>query len=58
MMTKKDYIKASKMVKDLHTNAANEPFGAAAIVEKAFVEFFRGDNPRFDVVRFKEACGR
>jgi hypothetical protein len=50
-MTKKDYIKASEIIK-FHD-------GSPAIKEilmSAFVELFRGDNPRFDVQRFLLAC--
>jgi hypothetical protein len=48
MMTKKDYVRAAEICKD--------DFDSDEHVVKAFVDFFTGDNPRFDVERFVEAC--
>jgi hypothetical protein len=48
MMTKKDYVRAAEICKDDYDSDAN--------VVRAFVDFFTGDNPRFDVERFVEAC--
>ena len=56
-MTKKDYEKAAKIVRDLH---AKYPSGKQNLVvkevEDCFVNLFRGDNPQFDEVRFRAAC--
>jgi hypothetical protein len=46
-MTKKDYIRAAKIIK---------AYGSQAKMIEAFVEFFAGENPRFDVDRFVDAC--
>jgi hypothetical protein len=46
-MTKKDYIKAAQIIRE---------HGAPPKMVEAFVEFFVGDNPQFDVDRFIEAC--
>jgi hypothetical protein len=46
-MTKKDYIKAARIIQE---------HGAPPKMVEAFVEFFAGDNPQFDVDRFIEAC--
>jgi hypothetical protein len=48
MMTKKDYVRAAEICRD--------DYGSDEHVVKAFVDFFTGDNPRFDVERFVEAC--
>jgi hypothetical protein len=66
-MTKKDYIKAAKMVSELRENAqlTSRVIGAkqrlyeenvSTEVEDIFVNFFRNDNPRFDENRFRQAC--
>jgi hypothetical protein len=66
-MTKKDYIKAAKMVSELRANAqlTSRVIGAkqrlyeenvSTEVEDVFVNFFRNDNPRFDENRFRQAC--
>jgi len=47
-MTKKDYIRAAEICRLSH--------GSDPRVIQAFVEFFHGDNPRFDEDRFVEAC--
>ena len=61
-MTKKDYVKASEIALEywsiaLESDLPGYPYAAAAeAVEAAFVALFRGDNDRFDVERFREAC--
>jgi hypothetical protein len=68
-MTKKDYIKASKIVQDLYVQAFNnEPSredddgesvydcSKPIAVENAFVQLFTDDNPQFDEKRFRLAC--
>lgn len=54
-MTKKDYIRASVIVRNLprHSPALRT---TATTCENAFVEFFRGDNPNFDESVFLGAC--
>ncbi len=57
-MTKKDYIKAANII----NKRWNPPAGCFSgvielyMMERAFVEFFKDDNPRFDVKRFIQAC--
>lgn len=66
-MTKKDYIKAAKIVKEIRSEAADtrRVIGASQRlyqenvsfeVEDAFVLFFQNDNPLFDERRFRQAC--
>jgi len=66
-MTKKDYIKAAKMVKEMRAEAqaTSRTIGAkqrlyeenvSSEMEDVFAKFFRNDNPRFDEKRFREAC--
>ena len=50
-MTKKDYIKAAKIVFDRESNGRN-----STAVLSAFIEFFQDDNPNFDKERFVAAC--
>jgi len=52
MMTRKDYEKAADITRWEWRNGGT----GAQSVEDAFVTFFRGDNPRFDEKRFREAC--
>jgi len=54
-MTKKDYIKAAKMIRTQMSWGATKK-GANDTVVQAFTEFFRDDNPRFDEKRFRQAC--
>lgn len=70
MNTKKDMIRASKIVQDLYLHAyengdtmGQDDDGFDIIdcrkpiaVEDAFVEFFQTDNPAFDERRFRLAC--
>lgn len=51
-MTKKDYIKAAEIVK-FHQGSKTVKVALA----HAFVEFFKGSNPRFDKERFLTAAG-
>jgi hypothetical protein len=53
-MTKKDYIKAANIVRTAMWVRTNDERLCLANV---FVEFFRGDNARFDKERFLTACG-
>lgn len=67
-MTRKDYIKAAKLVHDKRVHARDTTFpvfggkqrlyeeNVATELEEAFIEFFREDNPRFDEKKFSEAC--
>lgn len=54
-MTRKDYIKAAKIVagKVFDSKVSNKE--VKAVVE-AFVELFSADNPSFDKERFYKAC--
>jgi hypothetical protein len=70
MNTKKDMIRASKIVQDLYLTAyqprnqvSADSDGEAVYdcskpiaVENAFVQFFQTDNPAFDEKRFRLAC--
>lgn len=66
-MTKKDYIRAAKIVHDMRVDAksTSRVIGAkqrlyeenvSTEVEDSFVRLFRDDNPRFDENRFRQAC--
>lgn len=66
-MTKKDYIKAAKIVNDIRTHAKtlsrvscaqqiHDSENTAIEVENAFILLFQEDNPRFDKTRFLAAC--
>lgn len=54
-MTRKDYIKAAKMIRTQMSWGATK-HGANDTVVQDFTEFFRDDNPRFDANRFRQAC--
>jgi hypothetical protein len=55
--SKKDYIRAAEIVQCYLSNVATKhEQNAAPYMKDAFVEFFRGDNPRFDEQRFRAAC--
>ena len=61
MMTKKDYIRAAEIVRNVRVMAYEfdsdaDDVDPSAFVEDAFVTFFTHDNPRFDETRFREAC--
>ncbi len=51
MMAKKDYIKAASIVTD------HVPSGSKIVVIGAFETLFMNDDPQFDSVRFRIACG-
>ena len=52
MMTKKDFERAADITaKQFEYNPQS-----ADIVAFAFVQLFKGDNPRFDESRFLDAC--
>lgn len=59
-MTKKDYERAAWIIQrwaasdDGHTPHA--PGDCTNDMISAFVEFFEGDNTRFDAARFRRAC--
>lgn len=66
-MTKKDYIKAAKIVHNMRVGAHtrdrvisdSQRFHEESValeMEDTFVMFFRDDNPRFDEKRFRQAC--
>lgn len=66
-MTKKDYIKAAKIVNDIRVHAQSlsrvscarqiqDQENTAIEVENAFVLLFQEDNPRFNKQRFLAAC--
>ena len=52
-MTKKDYIKIAKILKTTDL----EPHKRASLAV-SFAQVCKEDNPRFDVQRFLEACGK
>lgn len=52
MMTKKDYIRAAESIRAREWVLLADRESAV----RAFVAFFQGDNPRFDVARFTLAC--
>ena len=47
-MTRKDYERAAEIIR-IEGEGSQELIGT-------FVQFFQGDNPRFDKERFKAAC--
>ena len=51
MMSRKDYQRAAEIIAYASLNARER-----TMLEDAFAEFFRGDNPRFDEGRFREAA--
>ena len=53
MMTRKDYVRAAEIVREVQRNGTKSQ---ASAVRQAFSSFFRGDNPRFDADRFLAAC--
>jgi hypothetical protein len=54
MNTKKDFERAAAVVADFRKLGI--PESRCALVEAAFVDFFTGENPRFDGARFRKAC--
>jgi hypothetical protein len=67
-MTKKDYVKAAKIVQDMVSDAKDTSrvigpnqrhyeMMAATEASYAFIKLFEGDNPRFNKEKFLVACG-
>lgn len=66
MTSKKDYIRASKIVREYYELAPTIgkdidgediiDVSRAQVAENAFVWFFEGDNPQFDAKKFRLAC--
>lgn len=54
-MTKKDYIKAAEIIAQTKWDSKVKPAERSRLAQ-AFVQFFAGDNPRFDRERFLSAC--
>jgi hypothetical protein len=57
MNTKKDFQSAASIVRDYAKEYDKSDRMIARVVSDAFVQFFREQNPRFDVERFRAACG-
>ncbi len=57
MMTKKDYNRAVEIIRE-HSlpGIRNHQIRRDSMIN-AFCELFQGDNPRFDSLRFRKACG-
>ena len=58
MMTRKDYEKAASIAHEVYAVEDRLLPVQHSIVVQAFVDLFRHDNPRFDVKRFRKACGQ
>lgn len=67
MMTKKHFESAAKIVQKhfdsdraliltMALKATERPYKNATMVMEAFVTFFENENPRFDAMKFREAC--
>jgi len=56
MTTKKTFIAAANVVKDMNANFEFRNTGHRELVISAFVQLFKADNPNFDEIRFREAC--
>jgi hypothetical protein len=54
--TKKDFIRAVEIVKNAYWPKPSQEKEVSEHLINAFVAFFRAENPRFDVERFREAC--
>jgi len=52
-MTRRDYERAVLVIKN-----AKLSFGERALIIETFVDFFAGDNVRFNKKRFVDACLR
>jgi hypothetical protein len=52
-MTRKDYIKAAKIVR---VARSYHDASIVAAIADSFMALFQGDNASFDVSRFEEAC--
>ena len=63
MMTRKDYVRAANLVAWMRKDECRKVdmshrIASSVTVEQAFIEFFRGDNPRFNQDRFQDACNK
>ena len=54
MMTRKDYVKTSNILKGFSDEI--HPAVFEDLVEE-FAQYFQADNDRFDKARFEKACG-
>jgi hypothetical protein len=54
MMTRKDYVKTSNILKGFSNEIHPQVF--EDIVEE-FAQYFMSDNDRFDKAKFEKACG-
>lgn len=52
MRTRKDFRRAAKLVSESKHRVEIKRYLA-----ETFVDFFREENPAFDAVKFREACG-
>lgn len=52
MNTRKDFIRAAALVAEIRENGIADWLP----IREAFVRFFKNDNPRFDITKFREAC--
>jgi hypothetical protein len=60
-MTRKDYIRAAAIVREVRRHVADKvrqglTVNAECVVEQAFIDLFKGDNVRFDEGWFADAC--
>jgi len=52
-MTKKDYLRAAEVIRtELWVRNDDE----RELLVGTFIDFFQGDNPRFNEERFRKAC--
>ena len=54
MMTRKDYVKTSNILKGFANEIYPQVF--EDLVEE-FAQYFQADNERFDKAKFEKACG-
>lgn len=55
MMTRKHYLRAVRIVKDIDFGKPYNCTEFACVVD-AFAKFFASDNPKFNRERFEQAC--
>lgn len=55
-MTRKDYVRTSEILNEFKEYISNEVTFADLVDE--FVTMFEADNPRFDAIRFYDACNK
>jgi hypothetical protein len=53
MMTRKDYVETAKILKGFANRIESHDFNDLVF---EFSEWFAEDNPRFDSIKFEEAC--